>query len=68
VIYGPTPKEVLEKYTALTGRRLCAGVVLRAVAVDVLTTDYDEATVSRFVDGMAERRIPLSVSTSTASG
>ena len=25
------------------------------------TTDYDEATVNRFIDGMAERDLPLSV-------
>ena len=37
VIHGPTPKEILRKYTALTGRPAAgAGVVVRAVAVHVV--------------------------------
>ncbi len=62
VIYGPTPLEIIEKYTALTGRsalppRWSFGLWLSTS----FTTDYDEATVIRFVEGMAERDIPLSV-------
>jgi len=62
VIYGPTPKEVLEKYTALTGRpalppKWSFGLWLSTS----FTTNYDEATVNSFIDGMAERDIPLSV-------
>ncbi|HEY0188668.1 MAG TPA: alpha-xylosidase [Cellulomonas sp.] len=62
VIYGPTPTEVLDRYTRLTGRppRLPAwsyGLWLTTS----FTTDYDERTVTGFVDGMAERDIPLSV-------
>jgi alpha-D-xyloside xylohydrolase len=62
VIYGPTPKEVLQKYTALTGRpalppKWSFGLWLSTS----FTTNYDEATVTGFVDGMAERGIPLSV-------
>jgi alpha-D-xyloside xylohydrolase len=62
VIYGPTPAEILERYTALTGRpalppRWSFGLWLSTS----FTTDYDEQTVSGFVDGMAERELPLSV-------
>jgi alpha-D-xyloside xylohydrolase len=62
VVAGPTPKDVLERYTALTGRparvpEWSFGLWLSTS----FTTDYDEATVTRFVDGMAERDIPLSV-------
>ncbi|MFG2002852.1 alpha-xylosidase [Spirillospora sp. NPDC048911] len=61
-IYGPTPKEILRKYTALTGRpaRLpdwSYGLWLSTS----FTTSYDEETVSSFIDGMAERDLPLSV-------
>lgn len=62
VIYGPTPKEILRKYTALTGRapllpKWSFGLWLSTSFV----TDYDEATVSSFIAGMREREIPLSV-------
>jgi alpha-D-xyloside xylohydrolase len=62
VIYGPTPKEILEKYTALTGRapllpKWSFGLWLSTSFV----TDYDEQTVQSFIDGMRERDIPLSV-------
>jgi alpha-D-xyloside xylohydrolase len=62
VIHGPTPKRILERYTALTGRpALPPAWALGLWLSTSFTTDYDEATVSRFVDGMAERGIPLSV-------
>jgi alpha-D-xyloside xylohydrolase len=62
VIYGPSPKEVLTRYTALTGRpalppQWSFGLWLSTS----FTTDYDEATVTGFVDGMAERDLPLGV-------
>jgi alpha-D-xyloside xylohydrolase len=62
VIYGPTPAEILRRYTALTGRpalppRWSFGVWLSTS----FTTDYDEPTVMGLADGMAERDIPLSV-------
>jgi Alpha-glucosidases, family 31 of glycosyl hydrolases len=61
LIGGPTPKEVLRRYTGLTGRapQLPAwsyGLWLTTS----FTTDYDEATVTSFVQGMADRGIPLS--------
>ncbi|MER6374153.1 alpha-xylosidase [Streptomyces mirabilis] len=62
VVYGPTPKEILARYTALTGRpALPPAWALGLWLTTSFTTDYDEATVNRFVDGMAERGIPLSV-------
>ncbi|ACU36906.1 alpha-xylosidase [Actinosynnema pretiosum subsp. pretiosum] len=62
VIHGPTPKEVLRKYTALTGRPALPpdwsfGLWLSTS----FTTSYDEKTVTGFIDGMAERDLPLSV-------
>lgn len=62
VIYGPTPKEILEKYTALTGRAaLPPAWTFGLWLTTSFTTSYDEATVNSFLDGMAERDLPLSV-------
>ncbi|MGO4753277.1 alpha-xylosidase, partial [Streptomyces sp. 2MCAF27] len=62
VVHGPTPKQILERYTALTGRpALPPAWALGLWLTTSFTTDYDEATVGRFIDGMAERGIPLSV-------
>ncbi len=62
VIYGPTPKEILSKYTALTGRPARVPDWSYGLWLSTsFTTDYDEQTVSSFLDGMAEREIPLSV-------
>ncbi|HUR04288.1 MAG TPA: alpha-xylosidase [Nonomuraea sp.] len=62
VIYGPSPKQILERYTALTGRpaRLPAWSYGLWLSTS-FTTDYDEQTVTSFIDGMAERDLPLSV-------
>lgn len=62
VIYGPTPAEILEKYTALTGRapqlpEWSFGLWLSTSFV----TDYDEKTVTAFIDEMERREIPLDV-------
>lgn len=62
VIYGPSPKAILRKYTALTGRPARVpdwsfGLWLSTS----FTTSYDEETVTSFIDGMAERDLPLSV-------
>ncbi len=62
VIYGPSPKEILRKYTALTGRPALPPAWSFGLWLSTsFTTSYDEKTVSGFVDGMIERDLPLSV-------
>ena len=62
VIYGPSPKEVLERFTGLVGRPALPPAWSFGLWLSTsFTTDYDEATVTRLVEGMAERDIPLSV-------
>lgn len=62
VIDGPTPKAVLDRYTRLTGRpALPPAWSFGLWLTTSFTTNYDEATVNRFIDGMAERRLPLHV-------
>ena len=62
LIDGPSPKDVLSRYTALTGRPAMPAPWTFGLWLSTsFTTDYDEKTVSAFVDGMARRGIPLSV-------
>jgi len=62
VIYGPTPKEILEKYTSLTGRPALPPAWSFGLWLSTsFTTAYDEATVMSFIRGMAERHLPMSV-------
>jgi len=62
VIYGPTPKEILERYTALTGRPALPPAWSFGLWLSTsFTTDYDEKTVTSFIDEMARRDIPLHV-------
>ena len=62
LIYGPTPKEVLERYTLLTGRpALPPAWSFGLWLTTSFTTDYDEATVTSFIDGMTGRDLPLHV-------
>ncbi|WP_052864144.1 alpha-xylosidase [Streptomyces niger] len=62
VVHGPTPKEILDRYTALTGRPALPPAWSFGLWLSTsFTTDYDEETVTRFVRGMAERDIPLGV-------
>jgi alpha-D-xyloside xylohydrolase len=62
VIYGPTPREILRKYTALTGRAALPPAWSFGLWLSTsFTTDYDEETVNKFVSGMADRDLPLSV-------
>lgn len=49
---------MLEKYTALTGRTALPPAWSFGLW---LTTSYDEATVTHFIQGMAERDLPLHV-------
>ena len=62
VIYGPTPKQVIERYTALTGRPALPPAWSFGLWLSTsFTTDYDEKTVTSFIDGMSARDIPLHV-------
>lgn len=62
LINGPTPKEVLTRYTALTGRPSLPPAWSFGLWLSTsFTTDYDEATVTSFVQGMADRDLPLHV-------
>ncbi len=62
IINGPTMKEVISRYTDLTGKpALVAPWTFGLWLSTSFTTNYDEETVNRFVDGMLERDIPLKV-------
>jgi alpha-D-xyloside xylohydrolase len=62
VVGGPTPKDVLRRYTGLTGRPARVPDWSYGLWLSTsFTTSYDEKTVTSFIDGMAERDLPLSV-------
>jgi alpha-D-xyloside xylohydrolase len=62
VIGGGTPEAVLERYTQLTGRPAHVPAWSYGLWLSTsFTTDYDEATVTSFVDEMAARQLPVSV-------
>ena len=62
VMYGGTPSGVLERYTELVGRPAQVPAWSYGLWLSTsFTTDYDEATVTRFVDEMAARELPVSV-------
>lgn len=61
-IGGKDNKEVLDHYTALTGRPpLLPAWSYGLWLTTSFTTKYDEKTVMSFINGMLERDIPLSV-------
>ena len=62
LIYGPSPKDVLIRYTALTGRPALPPAWSFGLWLSTsFTTNYDEETVTSFIQGMADRSIPLHV-------
>jgi alpha-D-xyloside xylohydrolase len=62
LIAGETPAAILERYTALTGRPADVPAWSYGTWLSTsFTTDYDEATVTSFIEGMRERGLPLSV-------
>lgn len=62
LINGPTMKDVLKRYTDLTGKpALPAQWTFGLWLSTSFTTNYDEKTVMSFIDGMEERGIPLQV-------
>ena len=61
-IDGPTMKDVLGRYTDITGKPALPPQWTFGLWLSTsFTTDYDEKTVMSFIDGMQERGIPLSV-------
>ncbi len=62
IINGPTMKDVIRRYTDMTGKpALPAPWTFGLWLSTSFTTNYDEETVNKFVDGMFERDIPLQV-------
>lgn len=62
VINGHTPKGTIQKYTELTGKPALPPVWSFGLWLTTsFTTNYDEATTSSFIQGMADRDIPLHV-------
>ena len=62
IFYGPDLKEVLEKYTRLSGRPAMPPAWSFGLWLSTsFTTKYDEKTVLEFIDGMLDRGIPLAV-------
>jgi alpha-D-xyloside xylohydrolase len=62
VVGGGSPKQVLKNYTLLTGRpALPPAWSFGLWLTTSFTTSYDEKTVSSFIDGMAQRDLPLHV-------
>ncbi|MGN1165283.1 MAG: alpha-xylosidase [Lachnospiraceae bacterium] len=61
-IDGPTMKDVLKKYTDLTGKPALPAPWTYGLWLSTsFTTNYDEETVMSFIDGMRERGIALRV-------
>lgn len=62
VIYGPTPKDILRRLTALTGRPALPPPWTFGLWLSTsFTTNYDEKTTTGFIDEMKKRDLPLSV-------
>ncbi len=62
IIAGPEPKDVLRRYTALTGRPPVPPAWSFGLWLSTsFTTNYDESTTTEFIQGMADRDIPLDV-------
>ncbi|MCR5718030.1 MAG: alpha-xylosidase [Oscillospiraceae bacterium] len=59
---GDTPEDVIVRYTDLTGKPALPPAKSFGLWLSTsFTTDYNEETVNRFADGMAQRDIPLSM-------
>ncbi|MBO0984571.1 alpha-xylosidase [Rathayibacter sp. SD072] len=62
IVQGSTPAEILDRYTQLTGRPAQVPAWSYGLWLSTsFTTSYDEATVTSFIEGMAERDLPVSV-------
>jgi len=62
LIHGPSPKDILRRLTALTGRPALPPAWSFGLWLSTsFTTNYDEATVTSFIEGMKQRDLPLHV-------
>ncbi|CAO2649866.1 Nn.00g011580.m01.CDS01 [Neocucurbitaria sp. VM-36] len=62
LIYGSSPKEILSSYSKITGAPALPPAWTFGLWLSTsFTTNYDENTVTSFLDGMKERDIPVSV-------
>lgn len=62
IIGGDNLLEVMKNYTALTGRPALPPAYTFGLWLSTsFTTNYDEKTINSFIDGMAERDIPLQI-------
>lgn len=62
IIAGETPKEILTRLAQYLGKPPVVPAWSHGLWLTTsFTTNYDEATVNEFIDGMEERGIPLSV-------
>ncbi len=61
VIYGPTPAEILERYTALTGRAPVPPKWTFGLWVSSCGSYRDQAAMQRLVDGLDEHDLPADV-------
>ncbi len=62
LIYGKTPADIMENYTALTGRPALPPAWSFGLWLSTsFKPEYDEETTSKLIGGMAERNIPLRV-------
>ncbi len=62
IIGGENLREVLSNYTTITGKpALPPAFTFGLWLTTSFTTKYDEDTINSFIDGMAERDIPLQV-------
>lgn len=62
LIYGKTPADIMEVYTALTGRPALPPAWSFGLWLSTsFKPEYDEETTSKLISGMEERNIPLSV-------
>ncbi|KAL3476262.1 glycosyl hydrolases family 31-domain-containing protein [Aspergillus californicus] len=62
IVQGSTPKEILGRYTALTGTpSLVPAWSYNLWLTTSFTTNYSEQTVTSFLDGFRDRDLPLGV-------